>query len=55
LIEAGLQAGWDPKINGTEQDYNVQDLLKIFTGINVVNAAPNEELCEYLTLLQGLS
>lgn len=52
MIEAGLQAGWDPKLNGTEDDSNVQDLLKIFTGVNVMSVAPDEELCEYTTLLQ---
>jgi hypothetical protein len=45
LIEAGLQAGWNPKSNETEEDYNVKDLLKIFTGVNVTNTAPTKEFC----------
>jgi len=55
LIEAGLQAGWNPKSNGTEEDYNVKDLLKIFTGVNVTNEAPTKEFCEEITLHQGQS
>jgi len=46
LIEAGLQAGWVPKSKGTEEDYNVQDLLKIFTGVNVKDMIPDDEFCE---------
>jgi hypothetical protein len=50
LIEAGLQAGWVPKSNGTDEDYNVQDLLKIFTGVNVTDVAPDEKLCALINL-----
>jgi hypothetical protein len=42
-IDRGGSTSWmEPQV---KRDYNVKDLLKIFTGVNVTNTAPTKEFC----------